>query len=516
MKVTSSSPKSKPGPNQETKAATKVQDDADRSCSRWPPLLYGCVSVLVAVSAVLAAQLYRLQEQQGGLGAADRPPRVWVAGNKVDSGYLKHVLNVFERLGYERGSEEDFDVLWSHPYPFRIYNDTLLARKSHQKVNHFPGSGFITSKVELSTSGIKHIPIAFKMPKEKEQLLDYAKKNPQTLFVQKSNSHRDIQIKSVDAADLDANSTFFQEYIGNPLLVDGHKFDIGIYTVMTSLDPLRVYIYWGDVLLRFCAEEYHPFDASVINKYVVGDDYLPIWKVPSLSRYHNELKLGHRESLNAFLRSQGSRPEKIWSQIEESIRSVYLVKEPSMIRASRRFGSTRQFFEMVRFDFVVDDELNVYLMEANMSPNLSSAHFRQNVPLYEQVVYSLLSLVGLAPRIRPGLARQARSPGPVSDMLATDKELAVFGMECGSPTCIDSCGGVCRVCLPCLTVPQKAFLRQAVDEHLNRHLTRRILPPQTTVEEARTGLEGLQNLSSTNQLMHLWFRGKCLLERSWC
>ncbi|KAF0296186.1 Tubulin polyglutamylase TTLL7 [Amphibalanus amphitrite] len=445
-------------------ALSDRQDDADRPWSRWPPLLYGCVSVLVAVSAVLAAQLYRLQEQQGGLGAADRPPRVWVAGNKVDSGYLKHVLNVFERLGYERGSEEDFDVLWSHPYPFRIYNDTLIARKSHQKVNHFPGSGFITSKVELSTSGIKHIPIAFKMPKEKEQLLDYAKKNPQTLFVQKSNSHRDIQIKSVDAADLDANSTFFQEYIGNPLLVDGHKFDIGIYTVMTSLDPLRVYIYWGDVLLSTW----------------VGDEYLPIWKVPSLSRYHNELKLGHRESLNAFLRSQGSKPEKIWSQIEESIRSVYLVKEPSMIRASRRFGSTRQFFEMVRFDFVVDDELNVYLME-----------IRCCVPT-------------------------GRSPGPVSDMLATDKELAVFGLECGSPTCTDSCGGVCRVCLPCLTIPQKAFLRQAVDEHLNRHLTRRILPPQTTVEEARTGLEGLQNLSSTNQLMHLWFRGKCLLERSWC
>ena len=43
-----------------------------------------------------------------------------------------------------------------------------------------------------------------------------------------------------------------------------------------------------------------------------------------------------------------------------------------------------------------------------MSPNLSSAHFRQNVPLYEQVVYSLLSLVGLAPRLRADLVRQSR------------------------------------------------------------------------------------------------------------
>ena len=56
-------------------------------------------------------------------------------------------------------------------------------------------------------------------------------------------------------------------------------------------------------------------------------------------------------------------PQRIWDQIEESIRSVYLVKEPAMIRSAKRFRSTRQFFEMVRFDFVVDDQLNVYLME---------------------------------------------------------------------------------------------------------------------------------------------------------
>ena len=36
-------------------------------------------------------------------------------------------------------------------------------------------------------------------------------------------------------------------------------------------------------------------------------------------------------------------------------------------------------------DFVIDEDLKVYLMEANMSPNLSSAHFPANALLYEQV-----------------------------------------------------------------------------------------------------------------------------------
>ena len=44
---------------------------------------------------------------------------------------------------------------------------------------------------------------------------------------------------------------FVQEYIANPLLIDKRKFDIGLYTVLTSIDPLRVYVYDQEVLIRY-------------------------------------------------------------------------------------------------------------------------------------------------------------------------------------------------------------------------------------------------------------------------
>ena len=44
---------------------------------------------------------------------------------------------------------------------------------------------------------------------------------------------------------------FIQEYIANPLLIDKRKFDIGLYTVLTSIDPLRVYVYDQEVLIRY-------------------------------------------------------------------------------------------------------------------------------------------------------------------------------------------------------------------------------------------------------------------------
>ena len=75
------------------------------------------------------------------------------------------------------------------------------------------------------------------------------------------------------------------------------------------------------------------------------------------------------------------------------------MKEPDFIKAAAKYPHRRGFFEMVRFDFFVDSKLNVYLMEANMSPNLSSKHFAGNRLLYEQVIYNLLRLVSVA---RPG------------------------------------------------------------------------------------------------------------------
>lgn len=106
-----------------------------------------------------------------------------------------------------------------------------------------------------------------------------------------------------------------------------------------------------------------------------------------------------RDSLNAYLRSKNKDPSVIWEQIEDSIRIVMLAREPKIVEAVGRYPSKDNFFEMMRFDYVVDEDLKVYLMEANMSPNLSSAHFPKNKLLFQQVIYNMFGLVGIAERI---------------------------------------------------------------------------------------------------------------------
>lgn len=267
--------------------------------------------------------------------ATPKLPTYWLYGKSESEGHLKHVKNVLQRLGFQKGTNGtiDWDLLWAHDYPYRALYPRLHQLKSHQRVNHFPGCGFITNKVDLSTTDLKYIPKAFKLPADRDKFVAYTEQNPDILFVQKHNQHRHIQIKRMNEIEFDKNETFLQEYVGKPLLVDGHKFDIGIYVMITSVDPLRVYIYKGDVLFRFCPVKYHPFDAANVDKYIVGDDYLPTWDVPSLAPFYNGLGFGMKDAFDAYIKSKGRDPNVIWPQVEDAIRLAIISKEKHLVDA---------------------------------------------------------------------------------------------------------------------------------------------------------------------------------------
>ncbi|XP_071530280.1 probable tubulin polyglutamylase ttll-15 [Panulirus ornatus] len=444
-------------------------------------------------------------------------PVAWVRGSDKRSSYLMHVTNVFHRLGYDLQDDgDDWDVLWSHNYPFRELKKMMMQLKSHQRVNHFPGSGFITNKVNLAVSGLPYIPKAFRMPAEKSELLTFAKQNPTAMFVQKSNNHRGIKIEKLDALDLGAEGSFVQEFIHNPLLIDGHKFDIGVYTTVTSIQPLRVYIYMGDVLFRFCPEKYHPFDPEVRDKYVVGDDYLPTWKVPSLKHYYKDFGFSMKGSFDAWMRGQNKDPNVVWDAVQDAIRNVFYGKETALAQATSHYPSSANFFEMMRFDFVVDDLLKVHLMEANMSPNLSSSHFKENRLLYEQVVYNLLSLVGVG-RVIHSSSLASRSTDE-DEMQAATKDLMVFADHCVT-NCQDGTGACnrveCHLCLPCLKKDELADLSRAYLEHQRRGACRRIVPQPINPDHAHDAAN-MSGLTPENTLMTEWFRGKCLSDKTFC
>lgn len=57
-----------------------------------------------------------------------------------------------------------------------------------------------------------------------------------------------------------------QEYLDKPFLMEGYKFDLRIYILVTSCDPLRIFLY-NDGLVRMGTEKYHaPNEANLVRK----------------------------------------------------------------------------------------------------------------------------------------------------------------------------------------------------------------------------------------------------------
>ena len=47
------------------------------------------------------------------------------------------------------------------------------------------------------------------------------------------------------------------EYLSNPLLIDGFKFDMRLYVLLYGSNPLRVFLF-KDGLIRLCTKQYKP------------------------------------------------------------------------------------------------------------------------------------------------------------------------------------------------------------------------------------------------------------------
>lgn len=166
----------------------------------------------------------------------------------------------------------------------------------------------------------------------------------------------------------------------------------------------------------------------------------------------------------------------------------------------------------MRFDLTVTNDMKVYLIEANMSPNLSSTRHIENGLLYEQILYNTLALVGIGTRIDHYLYLSPEKK--TQAMMSTTKNIVVNGDICLA--CNTTCTEKCRLCLHCLSNDDIYSLNQAYLEHINRGDTKRIFP--VPIEDRSKGLDSVEisKLSPANAMMTKWFYGKCLHDKSWC
>ena len=183
-----------------------------------------------------------------------------------------------------------------------------------------------------------------------------------------------------------------EKYIYPPLLLDRRKFSLGVYCIITSVDPLVVWFCEDEILILLAIE---PFDLSEIEKkemHLTNGHYLKMHP-----RYN---KTQNRWNKTKFQQNIGiHRYNKILTQVKQNVAAIVRAFGPSWKKdksAHPSFGET--VFGFWRFDFLIDAECRVFLLEIETLPSTAPASSVTAIDLKRRVLRDMLYIVGWGKR----------------------------------------------------------------------------------------------------------------------
>lgn len=320
---------------------------------------------------------------------------------------IKLVRNVLESAGFTQTENHDWNLLWVTSAPKPYLYDRL---NPYQKISHFPNSIEITRKDRLTAVikkmqnlfGEKHfdfMPETFVMPEEFSGFYESFQKNNCMWIVKPASSSQGKGIYLVDSLGeipID-EECIISKYLDDPLTINGLKFDLRLYVVVTSYEPLRIYVF-KEGLVRFSSEAYQKGCKN--NRYMHLTNYSLNKKNEGYVQ-NEDFRIddsGHKWSLSALcklLESQGLNTEDMWGSIYDLIIKTIISGEKAVIETCKSIGMHRNnCFDLLGFDVLLDTNLKPWLLEVNLSPSLAT-----DSPLDKYIKSSLLTdmlhLVGI-------------------------------------------------------------------------------------------------------------------------
>ncbi|XP_008831668.1 tubulin polyglutamylase TTLL11 [Nannospalax galili] len=228
-----------------------------------------------------------------------------------------------------------------------------------------------------------------------------------------------------------------QEYISKPLLIDKLKFDIRLYVLLKSLDPLEIYIA-KDGLSRFCTEPYQePSSQNLHHVFMHLTNYS--LNIHSGKFIHSDsANTGSKRTFSSILcrlSSKGVDIKKVWSDIISLVIKTVIALTPELKVfyqsdiPTGRPGPT--CFQILGFDILLMKNLKPMLLEVNANPSMRIEHEHELSPGVFENVPSLVDEEVKVAVIRDTLRlmdplkkkRDTQSQHPSSGRDVSDKEL---------------------------------------------------------------------------------------------
>ncbi|CAK9802156.1 Tubulin monoglutamylase TTLL4 [Anthophora plagiata] len=264
--------------------------------------------------------------------------------------------------------------------------------KESQKINHFPGTFQIGRKdclwLNLSRMMVKHevkefgfVPRTYVLPRDLTCFRQVWKKlgNKAKWIVKPPASARGTGIKVVNRWSQipKKRAVVVQQYLSRPKLIRGAKFDLRLYVLVTSFNPLKIYIY-PNGLVRFASVKYNDDINYLSDRFMHLTNY-SINKTNSTYTNNDcpDSCSGHKWALRtlwSYLEKEHVNVTKLWDTMKDIVVKTMIAGESSISSLTKANTSSRYCcYELFGFDILLDENLKPWLLEVNISPALQSS-----------------------------------------------------------------------------------------------------------------------------------------------
>jgi hypothetical protein len=156
-----------------------------------------------------------------------------------------------------------------------------------------------------------------------------------------------------------------QKYIEKPLLMDGKKFDIRLFILIS---PSGKVYYFQEMYIRVSA---YPFDLDNMQKF----GHLNNIALQKYSKdYDGEKAVITEKMLEEHIKNNFKPDFDYDMHIRPKLKQIICIMSACLIEKFTTFHSKKKNFEIFGLDFMIDQDLDVWLIEANTNPALSTGN----------------------------------------------------------------------------------------------------------------------------------------------
>lgn len=355
-------------------------------------------------------------------GVVDRPIRFRTSLSNT-------ILDVMRARGWQEVTSEsaqpnDWDIYWcDREWLKDNYDHTYF--QEHVKLSHFRNHYELTRK-NLMVKNLRRMrkalerengkgaglvydfyPTTFELPSEYHIFVEEFKRCPGHIWIMKPVARSQgkgiflfKKLKDItdwkkgeyqanpDPAAPTPETYVVQRYIHNPYLISSRKFDIRVYVLVTSYNPLKVWLYRNG-FARFSNTRYslESIDDSYVHLTNVAiqktaPDYDPEkgckWSTQQLRRY-----LTGRHGTDVAAKCFADM-DNIFIRSLQSVQKVII--------------NDKHCFELYGYDIMLDEHLKPWLIEVNAAPSLTASN-KEDYELKFGLLTDVMNIVDLEGRL---------------------------------------------------------------------------------------------------------------------